>query len=262
MFLPRLLEGFRFRLFLCLSHQPNRMNNGMIRFGLVVVSLLVLLSPSVLAQTPDENKWEVSGFGGFGGAGDGTFVTPVEGGSTQDVGLDVEQSYVLGVRITENLGQYLGAELEYAFTNQPLLFQELSPILPSLGLDHSVHKFAYSILFYGTGRGKRIRPFGSMGFGTSFFQVSGNSQDNSLRQGLDLRNRWKLGFSYGAGVKFQGESGWGFRADFRDQVTGVPDFGLPSQASILESGAVGPGFLPEGALHNWQITGGFVYTFH
>ena len=234
----------------------------MIRSDLVVVSLLILFLPSVSAQTPDENKWEVSGFGGFGGAGDGTYVTPVEGGSTQDVGLDVEQSYVLGVRITENLGQHLGAELEYAFTNQPLLFEDLSPTLPTLALDHKVHKFAYGILFYGTGRDKRIRPFGSIGFGTSFFQVSGRSQDEALRQGVDLKNRWKLGFSYGAGIKFKGASGWGIRADFRDQVTGVPDYGLPSQAPILESGEIGPAFRPEGALHNWQITGGFVYTFH
>ena len=173
----------------------------------------------------------------------------------------MEQSYVLGVRITENRWQYVGAELEYSFTDQPLLFQDLSPTLPLLALDHRVHKLAYSLLFHGRGRGERIRPFGSIGFGTSFFQVSNHSQDEALRQGVDLKNRWKLAFSYGAGVKFQVVPGWGIRADFRDQITGVPDFGLPSQAPLLEGGETGPGFRPDGTLHNWQITVGFVYAF-
>ncbi|MEE8349806.1 MAG: outer membrane beta-barrel protein, partial [Acidobacteriota bacterium] len=210
----------------------------MIRNSLVVMSFLVLLAPGASAQAPlssSENKWEVSGFGGFGGAGDDTHVTPVEGDAPRDVGLELDQGYVLGARITENLGQYLGAELEYSFTRQPLLFRNLTTALPSLALDHQLHKLAYSILVYGKRRGERIRPYGSIGFGTSFFQISSDSQDEALRQGVDLKNRWKLAFSYGAGVKIQVARGWGFRTDFRDQVTGVPDFGLPSQAPLLES---------------------------
>ncbi|MDA2934997.1 porin family protein [Acidobacteria bacterium AH-259-D05] len=234
----------------------------MIKYSLVVGSLLVLLSPGVSAQIPgNENKWEVSAFVGVGGSGDDTFVTPVEGGTSQDVGLGFEESYALGVRVTENLGRYFGVELEYSFINQPLLLQNLSPAVPRLALAHKVHKLAYSILVYVGERGQRIRPFGSIGVGTSFFQVTNDSQDEALRQGVDLKNRWKLAFSYGAGVKFQMGPGWGFRADFRDQITGVPDFGLPSQAPMLESQETGPALRSNGILHNWQITGGFMYTF-
>jgi opacity protein-like surface antigen len=236
----------------------------MIKNALVMVLFFVLSIPGVSAQgisSQAKDKWEASGFFGFGGAGDDVFVTSVEEGATQDVRLDLEQSYVLGIRITENLGQYLGAELEYSFTNQPLLFQGLSPTLPFLALDHQVHKLAYSALFYGISRQSRIRPFGSVGFGTSFFQVSNNSQDEALREGADLKNRWKLAFSYGAGVKLQVAPGWGVRADFRDQVTGVPDFGFPSQAPLLEGGETGPGFRADGILHNWQTTVGVTYSF-
>ena len=231
----------------------------MMKNYLMLVLGFVWLVPGVSAQTPD--KWEVSGFFGFGGAGDDTYVTPVEGGTPQNVRLDLEQSYVMGLRITENRGQYFGAELEYSFANQPLSFRGLSPTVPSLALDHSVHKLAYSALFYGKGRQERIRPFGSVGFGTSLFQVRNHSQDEARRQGVDLRNRWKLAFSYGAGVKLRIAPGWGVRVDFRDQITGVPDFGLPSQAPMLEGSGTGSGFLPEGILHNWQFAAGFSYSF-
>lgn len=244
--------------------KSNKIENSMIKNTLVMVLFFALSLPGVSAQgvpSQTDNKWEVSGFFGFGGAGDDVFVTPVEEGTTQEVRLDLEQSYVLGLRITENFGQYLGVELEYSFTNQPLLFQDLSPTLPFLALDHKVHKLAYSVLFYGMRRQNRIRPFGSIGFGTSFFQVSNNSQDDALRQGVDLKNRWKLAFSFGAGVKLRLAPGWGVRADFRDQVTGVPDFGFPSQAPLLEGGGTGPGFRADGVLHNWQTTVGFIYVF-
>ncbi|MEE2839960.1 MAG: outer membrane beta-barrel protein [Acidobacteriota bacterium] len=234
----------------------------MIRNGLVMVLVFVWLGPGLSAQSPptqSENKWEVSPFVGFGGAGDDTFATPVEEGASQNVGLDVDQSFVLGIRITENRGRYLGAEFEYSFTNQPLFFRDLSPTLPSLALDHTVHKFAYNLLVYGRERPARIRPFGSIGFGTSFFHVSNDSQDEALRQGVNLKNRWKLALSYGGGIKFRMAPRWGFRVDFRDQVTGVPDFGFPSQAPLLEGGETGPGFRAEGLLHNWQTTFGFVY---
>ena len=236
----------------------------MLKYSFVAGSLLVLLSRGVSAQVPlprIENKWEISVLAGISGLGDGTFATPVEGGTTQDVAQDFETSYVVGVRVTENLGQYFGAELEYSFVNQPVVLLNLSPSVSRLDVDHKVHKFAYSILVYGRDRAKRIRPFGSIGVGTSLFQVTNDSQDEALRQGVDLKNRWKVAFSYGAGVKFQMGPGWGLRADFRDQVTGVSDWGLPSQAAVLENGEIGPAFRPDGVLHNWQISGGFMYTF-
>ncbi len=65
----------------------------MLRYGLLYWPLLVLLMPEALAQFPfprEENKWEVSIFTGVSGLGDKTLVTPVEGGTTRDVGLDFD----------------------------------------------------------------------------------------------------------------------------------------------------------------------------
>ncbi len=231
----------------------------MLRYGLLFWPLLVLLMPEASAQIPfprNENSWEISIFAGVSGLGDKTLVTPVEGGTTRDVGLDFDSGYLLGVRIGENLTPRFGAELEYTFANQPLLFVNLSPSIPLLELSHKVHKVAYSVLVYPMQRQGRYIPFASIGIGASFFRVSNDSVDDALVQGVDLKNRWKFALSYGGGVKFPMGPEWGLRVDVRDQVTGASDYGLPATAPLL-----GAGLRPNGVHHNWQVSGGLLYTF-
>jgi len=231
----------------------------MLRYCLLSWPLLVLLMPEASAQIPlpgEENRWEISILAGVSGLGEKTLVTPVEGGTTRDVGLHFDSDWVAGVRIAENLTPIFGGELEYAVANQPLLFVNLSPSIPLLELSHQVHKFAYSLLVYPMKRQGRYIPFASIGIGASFFRVSSDSIDDALLQGVDLKNRWKLAFSYGGGVKFPMGPSWGFRVDVRDHVTGVSDYRLPSPAPPL-----GPGLRPNGVFHNWQVTGGLLYTF-
>ena len=195
-------------------------------------------------------------FAGVSELSDKTLVTPVEGGSTRDVGLNFESGYLLGIRIGENLTPFFGAELEYSLANQPLLFVNLSPSIPLLELGQKVHDFVYSLLVYPLKRQGRYIPFASIGIGTSLFWVSSDSVDDALLQGVDLKHRWKLAFSYGGGVKFPMGSEWGLRIDVSDHVTGMSDYGLPSTAPLL-----GAGLRPNGVLHNWQVSGGFLYTF-
>ncbi len=231
----------------------------MLRYGLLFWPLLVLLMPEASAQIPfprEENSWEISIFAGVSGLGDKTLVTPVEGGTTREVGLDFDSGYLLGVRIGENLTPRFGAELEYTFANQPLLFVNLSPSIPLLELSHKVHKVAYSVLVYPMQRQGRYIPFASIGIGASYFRVSNDSVDNALRQGVDLKNRWKFALSYGGGVKFPMGPEWGLRVDVRDQVTGASDYGLPATAPLL-----GAGLRPKGVLHDWQLSVGLLYTF-
>jgi len=231
----------------------------MLRYCLLSCPLLVLLMPEASAQIPlprEENRWEVSIFAGVSGLGNKILVTPVEGGTTRDVGLNFDSGYLLGFRIAENLSPSFGGELEYALADQPLVFVNLSPSIPLLALSHKVHKFAYSVLVYPMQRRGRYIPFASVGIGASLFRVSTDSVDEALLQGVDLTNRWKFAFSYGGGVKFPMGPAWGFRVDVRDHVTGVSDYGLPSPAPPL-----GPGLRPNGVFHNWQVSGGFLYTF-
>ncbi len=232
---------------------------GALRYCPLLWLLLVWSLPEVSAQSPrlrTDSKWEVSVFFGRSALGDGTFVTPVEGGTTQVVGLSFDSSYVLGFRIAENLGPRLGAELEYAVANQPALFENLGPSLPQLELNQKVHTLAYNLVIYPREREDRIVPFVFIGIGTSLFDVSVASKQEALQQGVELADRWKFVFSYGGGVKLALATDWGVRFDIRDHVTGVNDFGLPSTAPLL-----GAGFRPEGSFHNWQMSVGYLYTF-
>lgn len=221
-----------------------------------MLGLSLTHSLAQLPPLPPENKWELSFFAGSGRFGNGSFVTPVQGGSTQTVALSSQSGAVAGVRVTENLGERFGAELEYARASHALVFTNLKAGTPSLGVDHKVHKLAYSVLYYPFDRGRRIRPYGSVGAGASLSRISGGSRSLALKQGIDLKDRWTFAYSYGAGVKVQLGKNWGVRGDFRDQVARVPDFGLPGVVTQNQ-----PGFRPEGSFHNWQISAGIMYTF-
>ena len=210
---------------------------------------------------PRENKWEVSFFSGLSSLGGDSFVTPLQDGGTQMVFLDYDAGLVLGARITENLGQHFGAEFEYAYADHDLFFAGLSPSAPSLNLDQKVHKFSYSGLYYLKDRNQRVRPYASGGIGASFYELSSQSEGEALQAGVTVKDRWKLAFSWGAGIKVHAGRRWGLRLDFRDHVTGVPNYGLPEQAPLIAPGQTGPGFRPDGLLHNWQLTGGIMYTF-
>ena len=231
----------------------------MLKYCSLLWLLLVLSWPEVSAQSPrlrSDSKWELSVFFGLSTLGDGTFVTPVEGGTTQNVGLNFDSSYALGVRIAEHLGPRLGAELEYAVANQPVLFANLGPSVPQLELKQKVHKLSYNLVIYPREREDRIVPFVFVGMGVSFFDVSVDSKQEALQQGVELEDRGKFAVSFGGGVRLAMATDWGVRFDVRDQVTGVHDFGLPSTAPLL-----GVGFRPEGTSHNWQMSVGYLYSF-
>ena len=207
-----------------------------------------------------ENNWELSAFTGFSHLGKGSFVTPIEGGGEQTVGLDPENGITGGVRITENRWEHFAAEFEYAYSNHPFRFLDLKPTLSQFRVKQKIHKLAYSMLFYPDDREARIRPFGSVGVGTSFYHVSPASKEQAAPEGINLKSRWKIAFTYGAGVKFMVGKNWGIRGGFRDHVTSVPDYGLPSVVPQFQ-GNTGVGFRPTGLFHNWQITIGLIYTF-
>lgn len=208
---------------------------------------------------PVHKRWEVSFFGGASFFSDKDLFTPVEGqDDVRLVGLDAKSGWSGGLRITENLNHHVGAELEYAFANQPAQFRNLRPGFPATPFDQSVHKISYSLLLYPLDRYQRYRPYGSLGAGASYFQV--DADPGGALQGVDLKSRWKAAFSYGGGVKVHLRDQWGARFDFRNHVTGVPDYGLPRTAPVLPGGVTGPALRPEGRIQNWQLSLGFLYT--
>ncbi len=223
---------------------------------------MILLQCQVLAQYPryqqNKKKWEFSFLTGLSTSGDRSSATPVTGeDTTRTVGLDYASGYLIGVRVTENLGERFGAELEYSFANQPLAFQNLLPSLPRVDLDHREHSFDYNILLYALPPSSKIRPYAVAGIGACFYQIEGSSKDLALSEGLSLRDRWKLAGTWGGGLKYFVTDKWGVRLDIRDQITGVPDYGLPHSSASFQ-GVPGVAFKPDGVLQTWQFSGGFL----
>lgn len=236
----------------------------MLKRVLLQVIPLVLLTAVAAAQVvgptrPDQ--WEFSGFFGVGSLeGADSFLSQVSDGSANLVTLDGEAGYLVGLRITENHGKFFGAELEYSFGNQPATLVNLSSILPRFPLGQRIHTVTYNGLVYLTPRGSKIRPYGTAGAGASLFQLTENTENRGVVEGLDLRDRWKFAFTWGGGVKVYSGKRWGFRVDFRDTVTGVPDYGIPRMSELV-GGLPSPAFRPDGLYHRLQFSGGFLFTF-
>jgi opacity protein-like surface antigen len=231
----------------------------MVRYLLLLITAFTCipaLAQAPVVIPPESEKWEFSIFAGSSHRGGDVFATPGEGTGARNVGLDFASGYMVGARITENLGQRLGAELDYTLANQPLQFTDLAPGLPSLGLSHRVHGITYTILVYGTGRRSGLRPYAAVGPGVALYETYGDSENRAIAQGLTLKDRWKFGMSLGGGVKYHLRREFGFRADIKDFITGVPDLGLPQTATPTS-----PGFRSDGRLHNWQLSIGFFYGF-
>jgi len=229
----------------------------MARYLLIMIAALSCVPVMGQASVYGRNdKWEFSIFAGSSHRGEDVFETPFEGVGSRDVTLRFAPGYLVGARISQNLGQYFGAELDYSLANQPVEFRNLTPTLQVVNLDHRVHNVTYTILFYGLNRNSRIRPYGALGPGISLFEIFGESEDNAATLGLNLTNRWKVAGIVGGGVKVRATEQTGFRFDVRDHITGVPDFGLPHAGTIQN-----PGFRPEGQSHNWQLSFGFFYSF-
>jgi len=226
------------------------------------------LSPSIYhargqtSSPPSHRRWEVSAFGGASTLGDHTFATPVLGDSSttsRTVGLSYDTGYMAGARILESLSEFWGAEFEYSFANQPLQFTGLTPDMAALDLSHSVHRFDYSLVFFVADPYKRLRPFFTTGAGVSLFHVGGSSKSEAASlTGIDLKDRWHFTFNWGGGVKYLLRDHWAVRFDFRDMITGVPDYGFPSSAQVVQ-GQFTPGFAPSGIMHGLQYSLGIAY---
>jgi opacity protein-like surface antigen len=231
----------------------------MIRYLPILLMAAFSMLPGAWAQSmqAEHREWEFEVFGGASHLGKNNYRTPVVDTGLQnstEVGLRYAAGYQAGLRIIDNRWQNWGASLEYSFANQPATFTNLSSAVSSLSVSHSVHRFAYEVLYYPMNRSHRLRPYGFLGPGLALFYVHGDSKSSAAQQGIHFNNPWKFSFHWGGGVKYliQDHVAAGFQ--FSDAVSGVPGYGLPSV-----QGQSQPGFRPAGYLHNWRYGISFIY---
>jgi opacity protein-like surface antigen len=166
--------------------------------------------------------------------------------------------YQVGARFTENLSDYWTANLDYSFANQPLTFTNLTPDIPSLSLSHSIHDFSYGVTYQALSYRSRFRPYGKLGAGAALFYIHGSSKDEASELGVRLRDSWKFAVAAGGGFKYLIDEEVALTFDVRDYISGIPSYGLPSTARIVD-GQFQPGFARSGFLNNWQINLGITF---
>ncbi len=224
--------------------------------------LFLLMSASMPGQAQDltHDPYEASIFGGGSFLGSGVYSTPVSSSSMQSraVGLSYGTGYMMGFRLADNRWQHFGATLEYSFSSQPITFTNLSDSTPSLGLGHTIHRFAYDVLYYPRNRDFRLRPFVFAGPGVSLFYVKGSAKQEAAAQGIRLSDPWKFTMNFGGGIKYLLKPQVAVSLQFSDSISGVPRYGLPTSGSVV-SGRYVPGFHPNGYLDNWLISISFLY---
>ncbi len=126
----------------------------------------------------------------------------------------------IGARMSFDFHRYFAHEVSYAF--QSAKFKETTDdqvylILNVRETRSQIHNYYYNFVVHATPRGSRVRPFVTGGVGGTAFIPPGYSSFQSQGQ-------TKLGYNYGAGVKFLVSDNYGVRFDVRDQVTGKPFF--------------------------------------
>lgn len=232
------------------------------------LSLLIAIV-AALAQTSQaqgvfkfaNGEWEASIFAGGSFIGSSTHKTLIEGSSTQSsriVGLHYANGSQLGARVTDDEWQHWGTAIEYSFSNQPLTLTNLSDSIQSLGLGSAIHRFSYDILYYPQDRDHKLRAFAFVGPGVSLFHIKGSSKEFAEAQGIHLSDPWKFTMNWGGGVKYLLKNQVAASLQFKDSISGIPNYGLPETGRIV-SGFYVPGFHPSGLLNNWLISMGFVY---
>ncbi|HOK46472.1 MAG TPA: outer membrane beta-barrel protein [Bryobacteraceae bacterium] len=154
-----------------------------------------------------------------------------EFGRTADVLTTTD--FRLGVRLTFNNPGHFGHEVGYAYNHGNLKIGDIEYGMP-------VHQGMYNFLVYLLPEGSKIRPFGTGGVHFSTFYPPGAS----VFYGNGVT---KFGYNYGAGLKIRVSESWIARFDYRDYVTGKPDFGLPIRGT--------------GMLHQVEISAGFGLAF-
>ncbi|HEX5000670.1 MAG TPA: outer membrane beta-barrel protein [Terriglobia bacterium] len=212
-----------------------------------------------------EQDWEVSGFAGASVfSGDFHFSTPVlddSPGSVQQVEMEYASGYQIGIRIGEYVGDHWAADLEYSFANQPIRFKNLAPLIPTLSLSQSIHHVSYSFSYLFADREARFRPYAKFGAGVAIFDVRRHSRDFII-QGLDPLVRFhdstKFMVNLGGGAEFYVGDQVALIFDVKDNLTGIPSYGLPRFGRII-NGIYRPGIDRDGVMNNWQFNAGIAF---
>jgi outer membrane protein W len=246
----------------------------MMIFGPAVVVVITLAGvPQMFAQSYSSGpQYEVSGFGGASAVEEFQVPTVVSINSQQviqNVGVHYATGYQIGVRLTENVNDSWDATLEYSYANQPVTFTnlssnlstDLSPVIQSLRLSHSVNHLNYSVSYLALGHSSCFRPYVQAGVGATLFFITESSRNTALALGVPLRDSWKFTFNWGGGAKYVLNEETVLIFDVKDYISSIPSYGLPLAGQVV-NGQLQTARSSAGRLNSVQLNIGIAYRWN
>ena len=167
-----------------------------------------------------------------------------------------------GVRFGSDMWRHWGQDFVYSYgSNAARIVNQTNGA--KLSFTPRSHEFAYNLLWY-PGRldpKKMASPYLTGGVGTRFYVLSQTTMNAALDPGKlglgQLSNETIFTYNAGGGIRFRMNDVYGFRIDFRDNMSQAPRFGLP-QSSTDPSTVVFP---VKGIMHQLEISFSFIYYF-
>jgi hypothetical protein len=208
--------------------------------GIFALAFLALAPPA------SAQKWE------FGGGLGGSFYVArdvVNGSNAAEAKLDTD--IASSVWLGNNLRGKWGGEIRYDYQRGDFALDRGSASASLGGETHALH---YDILWHGSDRGAKVRPFLLAGGGVKMYRATGQPvlvQPLSQFALLTKRNELKGLLSLGAGVKWQILQSLQFRLEVHDYITNFPE----------EIFVASPGSHGSGVLQNIVPLAGIAYTF-
>jgi hypothetical protein len=178
-------------------------------------AIALALSSACMAQV---NGWEVGGAVGFGVMRNAS-IDNATGSAT--AGLD--NRFVAGAVVGEDLYQHFSGELRYVFRDDDLVLKSGGQKVNMDGDSHLIH---YDVLFHPTTKEARIRPFFAAGAGIRLFRGTGQEYVNQPFSDFALltkTNEVKPLISVGGGVKAKLTDHTLIRVDFREYISPFPE---------------------------------------
>jgi len=161
---------------------------------------------------------EIGITGGYSSFRDGHLAS--SGGGAVSTTYEYTSGIRIGARMSFDFRRYFAHELSYAF--QSAKFKETVDdqeflILTVRETKSQIHNYTYNFVVHATPRDSRVRPFVTGGVGATAYFPPGYSS-------FQTQGQTKVGYNYGAGVKFLLTDKYGIRFDVRDHVNGKPFF--------------------------------------
>ena len=150
------------------------------------------------------------------------------GATPSDIALT--DGWHFGFRGGFNSGEHLGYEMGYMYNRTNLKFNNEAGAEQGM----AYHQVFFNGLYYLTGSDAKFRPFGTVGVGFVNYAFPGSSA--AYGGGYT-----KLGFNYGAGVKYRMTSKYGLRLDIRQATTPKP-VGFPLESGWFRETEISLGF--------------------